>query len=46
MVPQKIGGSPLIYGQQTAVAFSEDNTGQNMDKGHCNTHTLCVHVME
>ena len=29
----------LTYGQQNAVASSEDNTRQNMDKGHWKTET-------
>ena len=27
------GRPPLIRGQQSARAYSEENTGQNMDKG-------------
>ena len=29
-----------ICGQQSARASSEDNTGDNMDKGHTNAHTV------
>ena len=29
----KIGGSPLTCGQQSARASSEESTGQNMDNG-------------
>jgi hypothetical protein len=31
---EKVCGPPLIYGQQILGSSSEDNTGQNMDKGY------------
>ena len=32
MITDTSGGPPLTYGQQTAGASSEDNTGQYIDK--------------
>ena len=39
IITDTIGEAPLIYGQQSAGASSEENSVQNMNKGHSNTDT-------